>query len=283
MLILFSALFFVYGCSSRKRSGESIYVASLNLRLDSALIDSSFLWSDNAEQVYDFFQEKEYDLLGLQYVSLEQLKTIDSVLIGYEVVGIGGVDGKNEGLLNPIFYKRDKFDMVRTKSFWLYNMPDSVESDMWNTATSHILTWIELVEKNTQERLFFFNTSFYDDSDSTLIECADLLLRAVDSISMGNKFIITGDFGIKRGDVAYEKIIGPYESVPMCADAYVVSSDDGMDFFRRITRSLNINKTRDFVFVRYGMGVDVFDILEITGTKYFLSVPWSVEAEIVLN
>lgn len=283
VLILFSALLLAYGCSSKKRSEEVITVASLNLRLDTTLIDSSFIWSDNAMPLYELFQEKEYDLLGLQYVSSEQLKTIDSVLTSYEVAGNGGVDGKKEGVMNPLFYKRDKFDMVRTKTFWLFETPDSVESELLNTAISHMLTWIELVDKKTQEHLFFFNTSFPEGSDSTMLACANLLLRAVDSISMGNNFIIAGDFGMRRGNTAYEKIVGPYESIPMCADTYVACTYEGIDFFRKITRGLYINKTKDFVFVRNGMVVNNFDILEIMGTKYFLSVPWILESEIVLK
>ncbi|MBP5589923.1 MAG: hypothetical protein J6X26_05260 [Bacteroidales bacterium] len=283
VLILFSALFFAFGCSSKKRSEEALNVATLNLRIDTTLVDSSFVWSDNAMPVYDFLQENEYDLLGLQYVSLEQIKTIDSVLTGFEAVGIGGVDGEKEGFMNPLFYKRDKFDMVRTKTFWLFDISDSVESEMLNPMFSHMLTWIELVEKKTQEHLFFFNTSFPEDSDSILFECANFLLRVVDSLSVGNKFVITGDFGMRRGNAAYEKIIGPYESVPMCADTYVASSYEGIDFFRRITRGLYINKTKDFVFVRNGMAVNNFDVLEIPDAKSYLSVPWIMESEIVLK
>ena len=78
-------------------------------------------------------------------------------------------------------------------------------------------------------------------------------------------------------------IVGPYESVPMCADTYVACSYEGIDFFRKITRGLYINKTKDLVFVRNGMAVNNFDILEIMGAKYFLSVPWILESEIVLK
>lgn len=267
---------------SRKTTADTIDVMSMDISLDSVFIDSTFVWSDNAMALYGCFVEGKPDLLGIQDASLEQFQTLDSALVEYGSVGVGSADGGKGGLMNPLFYKKERFDMVRTKTFWLSDMPDSAGSVSWNATSPHVVTWIELVEKNTQDHLFFFNTSFSGNADSTILACTDFFLRAVDSISSGSQFVITGEFNVNRGHDAYEKIIGPYESVPMCADTYVINEES----IAKIGNSLKAliskkSEKTNYVFVRNGISAQSHDVFEITKAKYFLSHPWCVETEIL--
>ncbi len=49
---------------------------------------------------------------------------LDSVLTDYASVGAGRDDGVKAGEMNPVFYRKDRFDMVRTNTFWLSETPE---------------------------------------------------------------------------------------------------------------------------------------------------------------
>ena len=79
--------------------------------------------------------------------------------------------------MNPVFFRKDKFDMVRTITFWLSDTPEVPGSMGWGASLPRIVTWMELVDKNSHEHFFYFNTHFAHDSDSARIMSSKILLE----------------------------------------------------------------------------------------------------------
>ena len=112
ILFLFSA-----GCSKQSDS-ETLRVMTLNLRYDNPR-DSINAWPNRAEFVSDFLNGEKPDLLGMQEVLVNQYGYLDSALTGYSSIGVGRSDGAKGGEMNPVFFRNDRFELIRTKTFWL--------------------------------------------------------------------------------------------------------------------------------------------------------------------
>ena len=59
------------------------------------------------------FLSKEYpDILCMQEVLINQLNEIKTCFKMYNMVGVSRVDGKTKGDFVPVFYRRDKFNIL---------------------------------------------------------------------------------------------------------------------------------------------------------------------------
>ncbi len=56
----------------------------------------------------------------------------------------------------PIFYKKDKFDLLDFGHFWLSETPD-VESRMPGAGHNRICTWVKLREKESSREFYYYN------------------------------------------------------------------------------------------------------------------------------
>ena len=270
------------GCSDRDK--DTIKVMTLNVRYDNKG-DSINAWPSRAEQVFDFILKESPDLLGMQEVLWHQYNVLDSVLTGYSSSGAGRDDGARGGELNPVFYRKDKFDLVRTITFWLSESPDAPGTKGWGASLPRIVTWMELVVKDTHEHLFVFNTHFAHDSDSARIMSSGILMNEVAKIADGFPFIITGDFNMLPDSRGYSILTGPNESVPSLSDSYFISEKKpfGPSYtFNGFSDEPGSGRI-DYIFVSNGMKVlEHRTIIHKEGSVY-LSDHWPVEAVVSLK
>lgn len=266
------------GCRN-KSDKDSLKVITFNIRYDNPN-DSINAWPNRASLVAGLIKAEKPDLLGLQEALVNQYEFLDSVLTDYTSVGVGRSDGARGGEMNPIFFRKDRFDMIRTKTFWLSETPEVAGSQAWGAGLPRIVTWMELVDKETHEHLFHFNTHFAHDSDSARILSSSLLMGKVDSIATEFPFIITGDFNMNPGSKGYAILTGPAESVPLLTDSYTISEkkpggpSGTTNGFNDRTRSGRI----DYIFVKSGLKVLDHKTIIRKEKGVFISDHWPVEA-----
>jgi endonuclease/exonuclease/phosphatase family metal-dependent hydrolase len=268
-----------YGCSTDS-SGDLIKVITFNIRYDNPG-DSLNAWPNRAEMVGNYLKTEKPDLFGLQEAVVHQYEYIDSVLQkDYSSVGVGRTDGAKGGEMNPVFFRKERFDNVRTKTFWLSETPEVAGSQAWGAGLPRIVTWVELVDKITHEHLYYFNTHFAHDSDSARVRSSSLLLSKVDSIARGFRFIITGDFNMQPTSKGYLILTGPAESVPLLVDSFVIS--EKKPTYPGSTTNGFSDKPRtgriDYIFV--SDGIKVLDHKTVIKKEHgvFISDHWPVEA-----
>lgn len=240
----------------RKHDADTLKVMTFNIRYDNPR-DSINAWPNRASFLCSFLNDEEPDLIGMQEVLNHQYEYIDSVLTGYSSVGIGRSDGAKQGEMNPVFFRKDRFDLIRSKTFWLSDSPSVAGSQAWGANLPRIVTWVELSEKTSSKHFYFFNTHFAHDSDSARIMSSGLLLSKVDSITADFPFVITGDLNMRISSKGYEILTGPFESVPLLADAYAVTEKRPVGpayTFNGFSDSISSGRI-DYVFVRNGMKV----------------------------
>ena len=278
-------IFFIIisGCSNKSVENE-IKVMTLNIRYDNPG-DSIYAWPKRVQQICNFIKDEKPDILGMQGVLWNQYKVLDSILTAYSSVGVGRDDGAREGEMNPVFFRKEKFDMVRNITFWLSDTPEIPGSKGWGASLPHILTWLELVRKNSHKHFFCFNTHFAHDSDSARLMSSKLLLKDINTIAEGFPFILTGDFNMPPTSTGYSILTGPDESVPLLKDSYVITEKrpSGPTFtFNGFSDKLKTGRI-DYVFVKNGMKILDYRTIIKKEHGIYISDHWPVEAIVSLK
>jgi endonuclease/exonuclease/phosphatase family metal-dependent hydrolase len=275
---------FVFTCCSKHSDEDALKVMTLNVRYDNPH-DSANAWPKRASIVCNLLKNEKPDLLGMQEVLIHQYEILDSVLTDYGSVGVGRNDGAKSGEMNPIFYRKERFDLVRTITFWLSETPWIPGSMAWGSSLPRIVTWIELVDKKTKDHIFYFNTHFAHDSDSARIMSSKLLLAKVDSISSGFPFVITGDFNMLPDSKGYAILTGPAESVPLLKDSYINSEkrpEGPIYTFNGFSNKQGSGRI-DYIFVKDELKVLEHRTMIKKEHGIYISDHWPVEALVLIK
>jgi len=284
IILAVSVLMIIVAGCSRKSGKDAVKVMTFNIRYDNPG-DSINAWPFRAEQVCSFINNEKPDILGLQEVLSGQYMVLDTALTDYTSVGVGRDDGAKGGEMNPVFFRKERFDMVRTITFWLSETPEVPGSMGWGASLPRIVTWMELVDKNTQIHFFYFNTHFAHDSDSARIMSSKILLREVEKITDGTPFIITGDFNMLTSSEGYSILTGPAESVPALKDSYIISEKkpSGPSYtFNGFSDNPGTGRI-DYIFVKSGMSVLEHRTLIKKEHGVFISDHWPVVASVSIK
>jgi endonuclease/exonuclease/phosphatase family metal-dependent hydrolase len=279
--VIFSV--FMFGCSQGPDK-ESINVMTINVRYDNP-DDSINAWPNRIPLFCRFISEEKPDILGMQEVLWHQYALMDSVLKEYISVGVGRDDGARGGEMSPVFFRKERFDLVRTLTFWLSDTPDLPGSKGWGASLPRIVTWLELVDKIKHEHFYFFNTHFAHDSDSARIMSSKILLKEVGKIADGFPFIVTGDFNMLPYSTGYSILTGPDESVPVLEDSYYVSENKPVGpiyTFNGFSDKPGTGRV-DYIFVRNGLRVLNHSTLVPKENEIFISDHWPVTARILIK
>ncbi len=278
LIIIFQ--FVLQGCS-RDSDREAVKVMTFNIRYDNPR-DNANAWPNRVPIVCNFLKGEKPDLIGMQEVLYQQYQVLDSALYDYGSVAIGRTDGLKAGEMNPVFYRKERFELIRTKTFWLSETPEVAGSMAWGAGLPRIVTWVELADKKTDRHFFFFNTHFAHDSDSARKKSSLLLLTKADSIASNFPIIITGDLNMLPTSEGYLILTGPFESVPLLRDTYNISeqSPDGPVYtFNGFSDKPGAGRI-DYIFVRDGMRVLNHSTVIRKENGIYVSDHWPVTATI---
>ena len=189
--VLVAFVLLVASCS--KQPEAKVDVMSFNIRLDH-VADSLNNWKyrkDVAAQMITYYAP---DVVGMQEVLKNQLDDLKNRLPEYTVLGVGRADGKEKGEYCSLFYKTDRFDLVKSGNFGLSEMPDSIGIKGWDAVCERIVTWAVLKDKVSGKELAAFNTHFDHIGKVARRESAVLLLAKIREIASDLPVVITGDF-----------------------------------------------------------------------------------------
>lgn len=284
LICLTVILIAVFSACSHKPVVNEMKIVTFNIRYDNPE-DSLNSWKSRASQVCRFIEAEKPDIVGMQEVLFNQYQLLDSVLSDYSSVGVGRNDGVKDGEMNPVFFRKSKYDMVRHLTFWLSDFPDMPGSTGWGSSLPRIVTWMELVDKKNHKHFFFFNTHFAHDSESARLMSSRVLLKNAGTISEDFPFIVSGDFNMPPTSTGYSILTGPDESVPLLKDSYVITEKrpsgpiSTFNGFSDKTKGERI----DFIFVRNGMRVLDYRTVVKKEQGVYISDHWPVVATVALD
>ena len=177
----------------RAYSSQPLDVMTFNIRLDAAS-DSVNAWPNRKADVGLMLRYYAPDLFGMQEVRPNQLADHSTILVGYGHVGVGRDDGRNAGEHCPIFYKEQRFKLLRHGDFALGPDTKTFGQKAWDASYPRMATWVVLKDKESGKLLAYVNTHLDNDGHQARIEGIRLVIREMNKLAPGLPLIVTGDF-----------------------------------------------------------------------------------------
>ncbi|KAL2025173.1 hypothetical protein VTK56DRAFT_175 [Thermocarpiscus australiensis] len=151
----------------------------------------------------------------LQEVLHTQLTEIQSRLgPSWSHIGQGREDGKQAGEYSPIFFRADRWECERSRTYWLSQTPD-VPSIGWDAALERIVTVGSFRHRETGTVVVLMNTHFDHRGQVAREQSARLLLKLASTWS-GQCFtdvcaplFLGGDFNSTPAGRAYQILTSP--------------------------------------------------------------------------
>ena len=178
-------------------SATSLSVMTFNMRYDNPE-DGQNNWRFRRGRVAGVIKAQEVDVLGTQELLSNQFNDLSGLLTGYQGVGVGRLDGVESGEYCAVFFRKDRFTLLDSGTFWLSETPEVVGSLGWDGACERIATWVVLRDRDGRE-LFFIDTHLDHVGQVARDEGVSLLMKRIETLSGGRPVILTGDFNSEPG------------------------------------------------------------------------------------
>lgn len=184
---------------------QQLTVGSFNIRYDNPA-DTGNLWVDRAPVVANLIRFHDFDILGTQEGFKNQLDDISAALPTYSRYGKGRDDGKEAGEHSAIFYKKDRFTLLKSGDFWLSENPSKPGLGWDATCCNRICSWVYLDDLQSGKKLYVFNVHFDHQGVVAREESAKLILSQIKQIAGDAPVLLIGDFNGDRDSSWYQRI-----------------------------------------------------------------------------
>jgi endonuclease/exonuclease/phosphatase family metal-dependent hydrolase len=192
-------------------------VMSFNIRYGTAN-DGENRWPLRRDFLMDVVRQGNADIIGLQEALHGQIVEMTTALPAYGVIGVGRDDGKTRGEYAAILYRRDRFHVAESGTFWFSDTPAVVASTSWGNTITRICTWARLIDRQGGA-FWVFNVHLDHQSQpsrerSTTLLAARIRARA----NPAEPVIVTGDFNVGEHNPALPVLVGG--AAPLLVDTF---------------------------------------------------------------
>ncbi|MFP4178207.1 MAG: endonuclease/exonuclease/phosphatase family protein [Acholeplasmataceae bacterium] len=180
---------------------------SFNVRIDLEA-DGDNRWLNRRTRVIDFLNGQKYEIIGFQEVTPKTYEEIKEGLPGYGYVGTFRYYLDEA---TPIFYRKDRLNLIESDTFWLSDTPSEI-SKYENSFFYRIATYA--VFGTRSDRLIYVNTHLDYHSDDLSFKQLTALLKEVESIRArysDARVVIGGDFNQVPGTRTIDLALAGYQ------------------------------------------------------------------------
>lgn len=189
------------------QNGLPVRVMTFNIRFDNPG-DGINRWENRKDWVSDLIRHYNPEVFGLQEALFSQIEDISGCLGEWAWVGQGRDDGKKGGEFSPLFYRKDRWKLLESGTFWLSEDPGKPGSVGWDAALPRVATWIRLEHLSTGKKAYFFNTHFDHKGSKARQESALVILRRMDVLLPKEPVVLMGDFNSPPGSTPIQLLDG---------------------------------------------------------------------------
>jgi len=174
---------------------QSLKLMTYNIRLD-VETDGENKWFHRKDFLTAQIQFYEPDIFGVQEAKPNQVLDIAAALQAYHYVGIGR-DGIGQGESSNIYFKKDRFELVQSNTFWLSETPDSI-SKGWDAAFNRVCTYALFKDLKTKTNFWVFNTHLDHMGELAKTNGIQLIISKIAKLNTPNYSVFfMGDFNSK--------------------------------------------------------------------------------------
>ncbi len=237
-------LLFVLAFSFTYLNAQTIRIMTYNIRLELAS-DGENDW--NHRKIFFADQVKYYapDILGLQEAMPSQVNYLDTAIKYLNHVGIGR-EGVNKGEASSIFYNTTRYKLIKSKTFWLSETPDTV-SKGWDASFLRVCTYALFTDIKTKKSFWVFNTHLDNDGQVAREKGVKMILDKIREVNKNNlPVFFMGDFNSTPDNIVIlstKKIMSDSRDVSAQKPFGPKGTFNGFDFTKPVTDRI------DYIFV----------------------------------
>ena len=143
-------------------------------------------------------------------------------LPGSTLVGVGRDDGKRQGEFSALMFKKARFALIDSGTFWLSETPDKIGSKSWDSSLPRIATWARLRDKaDGARKICYLNTHWDHRGNQARVESAKIIRRWISEHAANSLAIVTGDLNITDDHEGYRTLATTSEA-PVLRDVFRV-------------------------------------------------------------
>lgn len=182
---------------------DTFTIMSYNIRCWTLLDIGGKSWFYRAGLVLKNIKSVDADIIGFQEVTPIQYKYLQKKLIGFRSVieyrnGVPWSEG------NPIFFNKNKYELIEMNTFWLSESPEKM-SKGWDASNYRICSYIVLSDKATNLKMAVFNTHLDHKSEEARIQSIKVIQDKMKNYEE-MPVILMGDFNTTKNSESYLNI-----------------------------------------------------------------------------
>ena len=260
-----------------------IRAASYNIRYETTESDSANNWSNRKGAVVNLVKSIAPDVIGFQEVRSSQYTYLRNQLSDYTVVGAMR-DTSSNSEATPVAFRKDRFTLLDSGTFWLSATPEVVGSKVWgggieDSGYPRICTWA-LLKDEASGGVFCFASTHLDLKEASRLAGVRLILsRLAKFEAAGVPGVLVGDMNADETEpsmlAATEKMqdsllfskttpTGPWRTL----NYWIYKEDEvscaetlaGYSAAERTANTAILGKRIDYIFTSPGTGVESFAI-----------------------
>jgi endonuclease/exonuclease/phosphatase family metal-dependent hydrolase len=213
--------------------------------------DNPHNWKKRKYLVAHLIKTHNPDVIGLQEAELFQVEDLVEMLDDYSWMGVGRDDGKSKGETTAILFRTARLSLQEKQTRWLSPTPLK-PSRGWDAAYSRTLSFAKLLDTESSQFLYVFNTHLDNEGEIARQQGAKLLMAEIAKVDATAPIVVTGDFNFTVPAKAYDMI------TEVLADAEKISAtpaQGGGKTFNGFGKNKEPDNKIDFVFVKKSMKV----------------------------
>ena len=263
-------------CLAAKPEEGAFRVATFNIR--TPIDKPPNAWTCRVDRVRALIQRHGFDLMGLQEATATQID--DLLTEGWAYVGVGRDDGKRGGEASCICYKKERFDVRDSGTFWLSETPEVPGSKAWEAGCPRICTWARMTDRKSGKVFVHFNTHLDHMSVAARTNGMALILKRMPQISQGMPVLLTGDMNAVPESEPIRlamSVLRESGSLSRTPHTGPVATSNGFKFNRKATGLI------DYIFVSTGIRVLTHATFDDSENALYPSDHFPVAADVVFE
>ncbi len=190
-------------------SKNEISIMSLNLLTSHLRTFRYKSFSKRSIAIKQMIQQYQPDIIGVQEMNQTMYTALSDLFDTYEIHGESRHSKHNDEYCS-ILFKKEKYELLKTKTLWLSNSPIIPSSKHPFSQFPRIVTYAYLKDKKTNQTFTVYNTHL--DSNFELVRHfqARALSQIIQDTQKGAYTILTGDFNCNSLSSAYKIIQTPF-------------------------------------------------------------------------
>ena len=186
----------------KRSEGGAVRVCTYNIGWAAGSPSHPGCWASRRADVAALVRSSSPDVVAFQEVVPAQAAYLRGKMPEYGFAGEYRNEDRTSGQGNLVAWRRDRFELVETRTFWLSETPDVPGSKSWGSGWRRTCTLAALREKRTGIRICVASVHLDCASPLAKEEGMRLVLRRLPEFSAGAPVVLAGDFNSNETEPA---------------------------------------------------------------------------------